>query len=146
MVFVGGGTQRDHLERFVQGDDSRTNVEFRGELRGEEKKQALSSAALVVIPSAGEPYGLVALEAMASGKAVVATSAGGLQHLIDETGGRLVPPQDSTALADAILELLTRPELLETMGASNRRRAVEFFDWALVIDRLEEAYHSVLRR
>jgi glycosyltransferase involved in cell wall biosynthesis len=144
LVFVGDGTQREELQSFVASHDSKVKVEFRGELHGEDKKNALSEADLVAIPSVGEPYGLVALEAMASGKPMVATRAGGLQHLVDAQGGRLVPPGDARALAEAILELLERPDLLRSMGEFNRKRAVEFFDWAHIIDRLESAYYSVL--
>lgn len=145
LVFVGTGTQRDALRQYVEEDESKINVEFRGELRGADKKFALLSADLIVMPSFGEPHGLVALEAMASAKPMIATRAGGLQHLVPPEGGRLVPPDDASALAEAILDLLSQPELLPIMGEFNRRLAEERFAWPKVIDRLEEIYDAVIR-
>lgn len=144
LVFVGDGSQRATLESYVRADESKVAVEFRGELHGDKKKNALLAADLVVIPSLGEPYGIVALEAMACARPIVATRAGGLQHLVPPEGGRLIPPGSAPALARAVLELLGRSEQLAGMGQFNRKLAVERFDWERVIERLEQVYYSVL--
>jgi len=56
------------------------------------------------------------LEAMASGKPVVVTDAGGPHYIVDSDGGRKVPPHDPIALADALIEILASPELQRRMG------------------------------
>ena len=143
LKIVGKGSQEAVLQRYVEEDGSKQNVEFFGELQGENKKSALRSADLVAIPSFGEPHGIVALEAMACAKPIVATRAGGLQHLMPAEGVRLVSPRDAPSLAEALLELLAKPEIWPRMGESNRRAAVECFDWPRIIDRLEKVYCSV---
>lgn len=75
-----------------------------------------------------EPFGMVLIEGMLMGKAVVATKAGGpLDIVIDGETGFLVAPADVQAMAEKIILLLTRPELRESMGAQGRARVVEHF-------------------
>jgi glycosyltransferase involved in cell wall biosynthesis len=95
-------------------------------------------------PSYAEPFGLSALEAMACARPVVATDSGGLRHLVDRSGGRLVRAGDAAGLAAALGELLDDPDLRSRMGAHNRRVVEERFSWSRVGDRLEEAYAEVL--
>ncbi len=91
--------------------------------------QTLFAAATVcTMPSWAEPFGLVALEAMAMGKPVVATNAGGVpEFMIDGETGLLVPPRDPRRLADAVLELLQYPERARSMGMQGRQRVETLF-------------------
>lgn len=85
--------------------------------------------AVVAVPSSRESFGLAALEAMACGVPVVATKVGGLPELIlDGETGKLVPPEDERALADALLEILLDPALAERLGQAGRARAAASFD------------------
>jgi L-malate glycosyltransferase len=107
--------------------------------------EVMRSCTVYCLPSHGEPFGLTALEAMACGKPVVATDAGGLAYVVDAPrGGSKVPVGDAGALARALTEILSSPSLAEAMGRHNRRVAVEQYDWERVIDRLEETYARVL--
>ena len=72
------------------------------------------------VPSYGEPFGMSNLEAMACGVPVVSTRAGGIPDLITESGGRLVPPRDSQALAAALVEILEVARLQWAMGRLQR--------------------------
>ena len=88
----------------------------------------LGRAAIVVVPSRGEGFGMVALEAAERGRAVVATRVGGLPEIVaDGETGLLVPSEDASALADALVELATDPERVRRLGAAARRRALEAF-------------------
>lgn len=91
-------------------------------------------------PSDGEPFGMTILEAMASGRPVVATAAGGVPGFVrDREHGRLVSPGDERLMADAIASLLAGRDA-DRIGAHNRAVAVERFDWERVVDRIEAAY------
>lgn len=102
-------------------------------------------AALVVVPSRYEGFGLPAVEAMACGTPVVATSAGALPEVVGVGGGGvLVPPDDPEALAKAIASLLEQPETRRALGARARPRVVEAYSWARVATRTAEVYREVL--
>jgi glycosyltransferase involved in cell wall biosynthesis len=96
------------------------------------------------LPSYGEPFATSILEAMACGVPVVATRAGGVPHLISDDGGRLVPPRDPAALAEALIEILRSPGLQQAMGQHNRARVERDFEAEMAVDRLEAAYAAVL--
>ncbi|HOQ89417.1 MAG TPA: glycosyltransferase, partial [Candidatus Hydrogenedentes bacterium] len=83
-----------------------------------------------------EPFGLVAVEAMAAGKPVVASRSGGLADIIvDGETGLLVPPGDPRCLAEAIARLLSDPNIRNSMGIAGRQRVEEHYDWHAVIRR-----------
>jgi glycosyltransferase involved in cell wall biosynthesis len=84
----------------------------------------LRAADVVALPSLDEGLPLAVLEAMASGVPVVATPVGGVpEAVVDGVTGRLVPPENPGALADAIRHLLSDPQLLRSMGDEARKRA-----------------------
>jgi len=108
--------------------------------------QALyARAAVVVCPSRSEGFGLVCAEAMAHGRAVVATSVGGLPDLVrDGETGLLVPPGDRTALRAAIDRLLADPDLRHRLGAAARRHVETCCDWERVTDATLAVYERAL--
>jgi alpha-maltose-1-phosphate synthase len=119
----------------------------------------LSHATAFLCPSVYEPLGIVNLEAMACGAAVVATATGGIPEVVvpGETGW-LVPieqVQDGTGtpvdedrfvadLAAALVEAVSDPVRAERLGEAGRRRAVAEFSWTTVAERTVEVYRSVL--
>ena len=103
----------------------------------------MERAAIVVVPSLGEGFGMVALEAMERGRAVIASAVGGLPEIVVEgETGLLVPPRDPAALGAAIRELLGDPDRVAAMGAAGRRRAVEVFGQDRCTRRTAELYES----
>ena len=89
----------------------------------------MSAFDLCVVPSVEEPLGLVAIEALAAGTAVVASNTGGLPEIVrNGENGLLVPPRDSNALADAIIALARDADLRERMGQRGRSMVFETFD------------------
>jgi glycosyltransferase involved in cell wall biosynthesis len=102
-------------------------------------------ASVVVCPSRREGYGVVAREAMAYGRPVVATAVGGLVDAVeDEITGLLVPPRDPASLRAAIERLLADPELRRRLGETGRERAVERFSRAVATREAVAAYHAAL--
>jgi len=100
---------------------------------------------LVLASSSPEPFGLVLLEAMATGKSIVATDHGGPKEIcVDRETALLVPPQDPQKMAEAILLLLRDPERARAMGAAGRRRVEQLFDLRHTVRSLESLYDDVL--
>jgi glycosyltransferase involved in cell wall biosynthesis len=101
---------------------------------------------VVVVPSLQEAWGLVATEAMACGRPVVASRVGGLpDQVIDGYNGFLVPPKDPKALADRILYLLENPSEARRMGLNGRKLAVEKFDIEKRIDKIVKLYQELVK-
>jgi glycosyltransferase involved in cell wall biosynthesis len=108
-------------------------------------QRAIDDAAAVVVPSLGEGFGMVALEAMERARAVIAAEIGGLGELVvhGETG-LLVPPGEAAPLADALVRIARDPELRRAMGAAGRRRALEHFAEERNVERTELLYRELL--
>lgn len=100
---------------------------------------------IFVLPSYHEGMPRSIIEAMASGKPVVATDIAGCRdEVVKGETGLLVPPGDADALADAIMKLLADPTAARRMGEAGRRRAVEHFDERLVCERVVETYQKLV--
>ena len=133
--------------------ESRGNVVWvRRMLPTAEVRQLLSAATVFVCPSVYEPLGIVNLEAMACGTAVVASDVGGIPEVVDDgVTGALVHFDEHaverfrTDLADAVNALLADPAKAEAMGAAGRERAVREFSWEQAAARTVEIYASLLQ-
>ncbi len=144
-LLVVGGTKGDsddgaHLRRLAQDLGVSAWVDFRGPQPQEALTDYYAAADLCVMPSRYESFGMVALEAMASGLPVIASRAGGLAVTVqDGATGRLVPEGDVTLLARAVGGLLADGAGRRALGA----RAVEWarrFAWPSVARSLAELY------
>lgn len=141
LLLVGEGSLRMALE----ADARALGVADRLEIAGVRPDAAtfLAAADLVVVPSLNEGMGRVLVEAMALGRPVVATRAGGIPAVVgDGQTGSLVPPNDPPALARAVSELLKDPGLRQRMGEAGCRRA-EQFSLAVMEARLLELYRGL---
>ena len=106
-----------------------------------------AAADVCVVPSHYEPFGLVAIEAMASGTPVVASDVGGLQFtVVPEETGLLAPPQDVEAFREAIDRILMNPEWREQLGKGARERVIRKFSWDGVASALSELYTQLLEQ
>jgi glycosyltransferase involved in cell wall biosynthesis len=144
LTIIGDGSQRARLESAAADLVAAGRVEFRGRLGQPEIARCLRSCAVVAVPSLWpEVFGRVALEALQTGRAVVASRVGGLPELVDEGNGRLVEPGDVAGLARALAELLGDRPLLERLGAESARRA-KAFGMDAVLDAHEAHYAAVL--
>ena len=119
------------------------NATFTGRLLGDELPTAFASSDLFFFPSASETFGLVTLEAIASGlPAVVADATGSKDIVRHGVDGLVCPPEDVPAFAAALERLIRDPALRRTMAESGIERA-RSFRWNLVLGKLVEAFHHV---
>jgi glycosyltransferase involved in cell wall biosynthesis len=108
-------------------------------------QRAIEDAAIVVVPSMGEGFGMVALEAMERARPVIAAEIGGLGELVEEgVTGLLVPPGEADPLAQALVRLGADLELAAEMGEAGRRRALEHFLQERCTERTELLYEEAL--
>jgi alpha-maltose-1-phosphate synthase len=117
-----------------------------GMLAKSEVIQILSHATVFVCPSEYEPLGIVNLEAMACGCAVVASDVGGIPEVVaDGETGRLVPPGDERALAEAVNALIANPASAAEFGSRGRKRAVAEFSWDKIAAQTAGLYAELAR-
>jgi glycosyltransferase involved in cell wall biosynthesis len=108
---------------------------------------AYERSAIVVVPSRGEGFGLVALEAAERGRAAIVSDVGGLPEIVTHgRTGLVVPAGDERALTAAIVELARDPERVRALGAAARRRAVEEFSAEAAAARVEAVYREELEK
>ena len=108
-------------------------------------QRAIENAAAVVVPSMGEGFGMVALEAMERARPVIAAEIGGLGELVEDgVTGYLVPPGEAEPLADAIVALASDLPRAAELGEAGRRRALEEFLQDRCTDRTEALYRQAL--
>jgi alpha-maltose-1-phosphate synthase len=107
--------------------------------------QLLTHATVFAIPSVYEPLGIVNLEAMACGTAVVGSRTGGIPEVVaDGETGLLVPPDEPRPLADALNVLLRDPGRARAMGQAGRKRAVAEFGWPAIAAQTAELYAELV--
>ena len=146
LLVAGSGPQEREDRRYVM-TRGLTNVVFLGRVTDSEKSQLFKTADVFVSPATGrESFGIVLLEAMASGTPIVCSDIHGYKGVVQR--GRqaiLVPPHDAKALAAGISELVADPALRAQMGAAGLARA-EQFSWEHVTAKVEDYYGFVIRR
>jgi glycosyltransferase involved in cell wall biosynthesis len=111
----------------------------------DEVPEVMAAMDVYALPSHREGMPRTVIEAMASGKPVVATNIRGCrEEVVDGVTGLLVPVNDPQSLAQAIIKILSNPTMARQMGEAGRKRAVELFDEKLVIDRQVEVYRRLV--
>ena len=129
LVLVGDGPMRDRLQRRTERLGIAGRVALEGAVGQDEMAAYYAGADVFCLPSFAEGVPVVLMEAMASGRAVVATRVAGVPELVEEgVSGLLVAPGNAEALATALQRLASSPEEREGMGLAGRRKVVEEFD------------------
>jgi len=146
LIVVGRGPEMGDLRRFVHSQKL-ADVFFAGRVEDADKASFYKTADIFVAPSTGqESFGIVLLEAMAAGCAVVASDIHGYKRVVQRNvSGLLVEPKDPDALADALERLIREPETRRALGAAGARRAPEY-DWNHVTGELVRVYEQAIQR
>ncbi|MEG3439948.1 glycosyltransferase family 1 protein [Pannus brasiliensis CCIBt3594] len=155
QLIIGGGSrpgqsdgkERERIESIVRELGLADNIRFPGRLDPATLPYYYAAADVCAVPSHYEPFGLVAIEAMACRTPVIASDVGGLQYtVVDGETGRLVPAKDEEKFAEAIDEIVLNPGRREEMGENARSRVVDRFSWDAVATRLDALYTSQIRK
>jgi glycosyltransferase involved in cell wall biosynthesis len=146
LDIVGSGRLDAALRNRTADLGLEEHVQFIGQISPMEVAQRMAAAAALVLPSSHEGFPMVLLEAWATGVPVIATSVAAIPKVC--TNGEdalLVPPQNSSALAEAIITLLKDPILAGQLASAGHRK-VQQYTHVAVNAQLEEHYRTVLRR
>ena len=143
LVIVGDGPERERLEMKTQELGLTDAVDYLGVRR--DLPEIFPAFDVFCLPSIREGSPQVLLEAMASGCAVVATTAGGIPEVVEDgESGRVVAPGSTAALTAALGRVVAEQELRARLAVAARRRIVERFDLARGVRAHEALYHSLL--
>ena len=150
LTIAGDGPERERLQQLISLNNLENRIVFHGAVTHFELPQMYAEADVVVVPSiqdaSGDRDGLpnVVLEAMASGRAVIASDAGAIASAIsDNENGLLVPSADPVALGDAIRRLAADRHLREQLGRNGRRRAESDYEVGRCSLRFQQLLTSV---
>jgi glycosyltransferase involved in cell wall biosynthesis len=143
IPIAGDGEERANLEAQKAALDL-PNVQFLGNVTQDALCRLYNIADVDLVPSRREPFGLVAVEAMACGTPVVATNEGGLPDFVNDSVGGLVPVEDAPALADKILDVLDRAVANPAWRADIQKYAEQNYSQAAIIQELIALYQSVV--
>jgi glycosyltransferase involved in cell wall biosynthesis len=147
LDIVGTGPDARRLRQLASSLGLGQDVTFLGSLERSAVAQRYRDADLFTLPSSAEAFGNVFAEALASGLPIVGSNIGGIPELVEHgKNGLLVDPGSPEALAQAILYLAGDPELRESMGQGNRRKAEQQLEWGQVTRQYLSLYDALVQR
>jgi phosphatidylinositol alpha-mannosyltransferase len=146
LLVVGTGPQEREVRRYI-ATRRLTGVELLGRVSELDKNRAFVTADIYSSPATGqESFGIVLLEAMAAGTAIVCSDIHGYKGVVRRgEQALLVPPKDVDALAKALATLLRDPQMRQRFGASGKERARQF-SWESITAKVDDYYGFVIRR
>lgn len=144
LIIIGKGPLKDELASQCFRLGVQDSVHFVTGIPEDELPLYYNAATLFVLPTLWEPSAVVLYEALASGKAIVATRVGGNPEIVNSKCGLLVPPRNPEELYNAMKLLLDDEKLRKKMEKSSRERAVENFTWDIAAKRYESVYKDIL--
>jgi starch synthase len=140
LLLAGDGSESPRLREFANSLSTRDKIHFLGRVMHDRAVELFAGCSFFALPSRHEPQGIVNLEAMAAGKAVLASRVGGVPEIVtDGETGILLPPEETAAWVSAIRRLCSEPELRNRLGAAGRARSTAF-DWKEIASQYLEMY------
>ena len=147
FLVAGGGSSLDAMKRLALSMGVEDRVRFLGRISDDRLPEVYAACDVFVLPSVSrlEAFGIVALEAMSTGKPVIVADIPGVREIIEDgRDGLLADPVNPRDLAEKIRRLLSDPEGRQTMGARGREKVLESFSIERVTDRIEAVYRAIL--
>ncbi len=146
LVVIGKPNSGGPVARTIERLGIENRVKFISGVSDERIVELYAEAEIAVVPSLYEGFSLPAVEAMAAGVPLVATTGGALPEVVgnDGTTAALVPPGDAGALAETILDLFDDPTRREALGAAGRARVLNLYTWKITAEKTAEQYREVI--
>jgi glycogen(starch) synthase len=145
LVIVGEGHMRSELESIAEKENVRDGTTFAGFLSDGELVAVLKRSDVVVVPSRFEPFGIIALEAMAAGAPLVVSRVGGLAEIVeDSVDGIEVEPNNPSAIAAATVRILSDRELAARLATRGEEKA-KTYSWENTAKRTLGVYQDAIR-
>lgn len=145
-LYIGGrGPQKAILEQRVADLGLEERIVFTGFLKAQERNHVYDRASVAVFPSLYEPFGIVALEAMATRTPVVVSNVGGLAEIVaDQITGLKVPAGNESALAEAIIKILADQDLAGQLVRNAWNEVNQVYSWDAIARNTRTVYENVL--
>ncbi len=144
-LYIGGIYEEEEFRERIE--NSKEFVEYVGWVSGEDKEKLLNECGILALPSYFEGFGIVVIEAMVKGSAVVASNVGGIPDIIDDKiDGYLVPPRDAGALEAALSSLINDNENAKLLGENGRKKVLERYSVEKNIENLQKIYDELCGR
>jgi glycosyltransferase involved in cell wall biosynthesis len=145
FAIAGNGPEEQALQQKARELRIEKQIVFLGEIENKDIPALLKKCEFFVLPSRSEPFGIVFLEAMTFGKAIVATNVGGIpEFVVDGFNGLLVPSEDSDALAEKIELCIENQDVRERLGHNGLSVVETRYDYPALIFRYERLYETIL--
>jgi len=145
LVICGAetGNYKHELKMLTNTLGLSSRVVFLDPVSAEDYPSLLASCDIFVLPSMSESWPLSLAEALSMEKPVIATDVGGVKEIVQNNKtGLVIKPADTTALGDALIQLLQNEGLAHRLGTNGRQFALNNFNWALLTSRFEDLYTS----
>jgi glycosyltransferase involved in cell wall biosynthesis len=143
LVVVGIPKKNGGISRLIRRLGIGDLIVFTGRISDAEFVSQYARAAMAVVSSVYEGFGLPAGEAMACGVPVISTTGGALPEVVGDAG-ILVPPKDHMALARAIVDMLDHPDHAGELGRRGYQRVQQHFTWRRAAEKTAEAYRETI--
>jgi len=145
FVIVGEGWSRDILEAEAKASGENRKIQFTGFASDREVIELMTSADALVVPSVYEPFGIVALEGMATGVPVVASKVGGLSEVIEhDRTGIFVYPKNPESIAWGIDRVLSDPDHAKWLIENAKEKLHKAYSWEAVAMKTVDVYRKVV--
>ena len=138
---VGEGRDLEKLKRLVTKLKLNSYVEFKGRIDDSAKFFCMKNSQVLCVPTRTESFGIVNLEAMAYGLPIVTTNVGGIPEVVGDSAF-LVPPNNPSALANALIQILNDDTLANDFRKKGLKR-VKRFDWDALVKKYEKLYEEM---
>jgi glycosyltransferase involved in cell wall biosynthesis len=140
LILAGDGKDHELLKNLASQLGISSRVHFPGRVDHAKAVQLFKGADLFVLPSRHEPFGIVNLEAMAAGIPLIATRVGGVPEFVEDgRNGILVKPDDTGALARAMVRVLGDADLRDRLVREGQQTAARF-DWCSIASQYRQVY------
>jgi len=147
FMIVGDGPEKNKLKKLCKSLGVSENVIFTGKIPNSEIQNYYKASDIFAFHTNYEGLGIVLLEAMASGKPIITTMAGGTADIIENNiNGFIITPRYPELFADTLIKLLKNKKLRDEFGEASREIAEKKFDWEIIVEKYIKVYEEVLNK